>query len=172
MKNNLSFDFTVDKTAKTVCITREFDAELALVWDAFTKQEFLDQWMAPAPWISKTKYMNFVVGGKRFYAMVSPDGQERWSIQEYTSISPKTNFKMLNAFADKDENPELPGSQWDYNFSEQNASLPHRQGITKVTIVIYNESFDRMERLLEGFQQGFIMTLNNLEKLLSSLSHK
>src|SRR5258705_11330934 len=163
MKNVLLFDFTVDKPAKTVYITREFDAPLSLVWDAFTKKEILDQWVAPAPYVSKTKYMNFEVGGKRFYAMVSPEGQERWSIQEYTSITPKTNFKMLNAFADKDENPELPGSEWDYNFSEQN-------GITKVSITIFNESFERMEKLLEGFKIGFTMTLKNLEELLASLS--
>lgn len=165
MNNNLLFDFTVDKATKTVVITREFAAELSLVWDAFTKQEILDRWVAPKPWVSKTKYMNFEVGGKRFYAMVSPEGLERWSIQKYTSITPKTNFKMYNAFADKDENPELPGSEWDYNFSEQN-------GITKVVITIFNESFDRMEKLLEGFQQGFTMTLNNLEKLLASLSKR
>ena len=117
--NNLQFDFTVDKSTNSVFITREFDAELPLVWDAFTKPEILDQWWAPKPWASKTKVMNFEVGGRRFYAMVSPEGQERWSIQKYTSISPKTNFKMLNAFSDKDENPELPGSEWDLNFSEQ-----------------------------------------------------
>jgi uncharacterized protein YndB with AHSA1/START domain len=165
MNTNLLFDFTVDKAAKTVFIKREFAAELSLVWDAFTKQEILDQWTAPAPWIAKTKYMNFEVGGKRFYAMVSPEGQELWLIQKYTSITPTTNFKMWNAFADKDENPELPGSEWDYNFSEQN-------GITKVSITIFNESFDRMERLLEGFQQGFTLTLKNLENLLATLSQK
>ena len=165
MKNNLLFDFTADKTAKTVFITREFDAELSLVWDAFTKQEILDQWSAPAPWMAKTKYMNFEVGGKRFYAMVGPEGQESWIIQKYTSITPTTHFKLWNAFADKDEIPELTGSEWDYNFSEQN-------GITKVTITIFNESFDRMEKLLEGFQQGFTLTLNNLEKLLAILSKR
>ena len=42
--NNLLFDFTVDKAAKTVYITREFAAKLSLVWDAFTKQEIIDQW--------------------------------------------------------------------------------------------------------------------------------
>jgi uncharacterized protein YndB with AHSA1/START domain len=57
--NNLLFDFTVDKSTKTVFITKEFDAELSLVWDAFTKQEILDQWWAPKPWESKTKVMNF-----------------------------------------------------------------------------------------------------------------
>ncbi|MNJ89102.1 hypothetical protein D3C87_66630 [compost metagenome] len=132
MKNN--FDFTVDKAAKTVVIIREFDAELPLVWYAFTQAEILDQWVAPSPWTSKTKFMDFKVGGRRFYAMVSPEGQERWAIQKYTSISPKTNFKLFNAFADKDENPELPGSEWDYTFSEQNGPDGYQR--TKVNITI------------------------------------
>jgi len=166
MSNNLLFDFTVDKPTKTVFITREFAAELPLVWDAFTTPEILDQWVAPKPWLSKTKYMNFEVGGRRFYAMVSPEGQERWAIQEYTSITPKTNFKMHNAFADKDENVELPGSEWEYNFSEQN-------GITTVSIIIKNESLARMEKMIEmGFVQGFKMSIDNLEKLLTTLSEK
>ena len=169
MKNNLLFDFTVDKAAKTVFITREFDADLSLVWDAFTKQEILDQGWAPKPWASKTKVMNFKVGGRRFYAMVSPEGQERWAIQKYTSISPKTNFKMFNAFADKDENPELPGSVWDFNFSEQNGPGGHR--VTKVSITIYNESLARLEKMIEmGFKEGYAVSMNNLENLLSSLS--
>ena len=166
MTNDLLFDFTVDKTTKTVFITREFDAELSLVWDAFTKAEILDQWVAPKPWVSKTKFMDFKVSGRRFYAMVSPEGQERWSIQKYTFISPKTNFKMFNAFADKDENPELPGSDWDYTFSEQN-------GKTTVHITIYNESLARLEKMIEmGFKEGYAMTMKNLEELLATLSQK
>ena len=165
-KNDLLFDLTVDKTTKTVFINREFDAGLSLVWDAFTKQEILDQWVAPKPWTSKTKYMNFEVGGQRFYAMVSPEGQEHWSIQKYTSISPKTNFKMFNAFADKDETAELPGSDWDYTFSEQNEK-------TTVHITIYNESLARMEKMIEmGFTEGFKMSMANLENLLTTLSKK
>ncbi len=164
--NDLLFDFTLDKSKKTAFINREFDADLSLVWDAFTKQEILDQWWAPKPFISKTKHMNFEVGGRRFYAMVSPEGQERWAIQKYTSISPKTNFKFINAFADKDENPELPGSEWDLSFSEKN-------GKTKVSVSIYNESLERMEKMIEmGFKEGFMMTLKSLEDLLATLSGK
>ena len=169
MTHTMLFDFTVDKTTKTVFINREFDADLSLVWDAFTKQELLDQWVAPKPWVSKTKFMDFKVGGRRFYAMVSPEGQERWAIQKYTSISPKTNFKMFNAFADKDENPELPGSEWDFNFSEQNGPDGYR--VTKVSITIYNESLARLEKMIEmGFKEGYAVSMNNLENLLSSLS--
>ena len=164
--NDLLFDFTLDKSKKTVFINREFDADLSLVWDAFTKQEILDQWWAPKPFASKTIVMNFKVGGRRFYAMVSPEGQERWSIQKYTSISPKTNFKFLNAFADKDENPELPGSEWDLSFSEED-------GKTKVTVSIYNESLERMEKMIEmGFKEGFMMTLKSLQDVLATLSGK
>ena len=73
---------------------------------------------------------------------------------------------MFNAFADQDENPELPGSDWDYNFSEQN-------GKTKVSITIYNESLARMEKMIEmGFTEGFKMSMNNLENLLATLSQK
>src|SRR5688500_7448022 len=164
MMNNLLFDFTVDKATKTVFITREFDADLSLVWDAFTKPEILVQWVAPKPWISRTKYMDFKVGGRRFYAMVSPEGQERWAIQKYTSISPKTNFKMFNAFADKDEMPELPGSEWDYTFTEH----PDGHPVTKVSITIYNESLARMEKMIEmGFREGFTMSMKNLEDFLA-----
>ena len=163
MKNNLLFDFTVDKSSKTVFVTKEFDADLSLVWDAFTKQEILDLWWAPKPYLSKTKSMDFKVGGRRFYAMVSPEGQENWQLQKYTSINPKTNFKYFSAFADKDENPFLPGSDWDLSFSEQN-------GTTKVNITIKNDSLERMEKMIEmGFKEGFTMTLNDLEILLQHL---
>ena len=105
--------------------------------------------------------MDFKVGGHRFYAMVGPEGYERWAIQTYTSISPKTNFKMSNAFADKDGNPKLPGSDWDYTFTEEN-------GKTKVTITVYNESRERMEKMIEmGFIEGFKASMSNLESLLA-----
>ena len=163
MKNNLLMDFTVDKATKTVFVTKEFDAGLDLVWDAFTIKEILDQWWAPKPFVSVTKVMDFKVGGRRFYAMVSPEGHEMWAIHNYTSITPKTNFNYLNAFADKDGNPQLPGSDWDYTFSENN-------GITKVSIAIKNESLERMEKMIEiGFVGGFTATLNELETLLSTL---
>jgi len=164
MNHNFPLEFSVDKITKMVYINRVFAADLQLVWAAFTQPELLDQWVAPKPWTSKTKYMNFEVGGKRFYAMVSPEGQEHWSIQEYTSITPKTNFKLFNAFADIDENPQLPGSHWEYTFEAQNET-------TMVKISIYNESLERLEKMIVmGFKDGFSMSITNLETLLMVLS--
>ena len=159
-------EFIVDKETKTVSITKEFDAERELVWDAYTKPELLDQWWAPKPFASRTKVMEFREGGRRFYAMVSPEGVERWVLQKYNSITPKTNFKFFNAFADENETLELPGSDWDLNFSEQD-------GTTKVSISIYNESLERLERMIEfGFREGTEVHLKNLEELLAKLSQQ
>jgi hypothetical protein len=49
---------------------------------------------------------------------------------------------MLNAFADKDENLDVPGSNWDFNFSEEN-------GIAKVIIAIKNDSPERLKKCLK-----------------------
>ena len=160
---NLLFDFTVDKTTNTIFINREFDAELSNVWEAFTKAEFLDQWWAPKPWLSKTKIMDLKIGGRRFYAMVGPEGEEHWSIEQFTSISPKTNLKWLSSFADEDGtvNEQLPTSEWALSFSEQ-------EGITSVNITIKHKTFADIEMYLQmGFKEGFTKTLNELQVLLT-----
>jgi uncharacterized protein YndB with AHSA1/START domain len=168
MTTNLAFDFTVDKTKNTIFITREFLAELSLVWDAFTKQEILDQWGAPEPWIIKTKYMRFEEGGRRLYSMTSPEGQEHWSIQEFTSISPTSNFKMLTNFSDKDGNINSG-----FQSSENNLDFSEADGVTTVKITIKYATPAILEMMIEkGFREGFTMTMNNLEDLLKTLSKK
>ncbi len=77
---------------------------------------------------------------------------------------------MWNVFTDKDENPEPSGSDWDLTFSEQN---DHRGSpLTTVRIEIYNESLERLERVLEGFKIGMSMTYENLKNLLASLTQR
>jgi uncharacterized protein YndB with AHSA1/START domain len=162
MKNTLLFDFTVDKSTNMVFVTREFEADQASVWDAFTKQEILDLWWAPKPWTSKTRYMNFEPGGRRVYAMCGPAGEEFWSIQEYTAISPIDNFKQIALFTDKDENvsSDMPGSEWNLDFSEAD-------GITTVNISIKHKTLAALEKMIQmGFQGGMTMILNELSQLL------
>ena len=164
MNSDLLFDFSVNKEDKTVYIVREFRATLDVVWRAWTTAELLDKWWGPKPCVSKTKAMNFEVGGRRFSAMILPDGQERWLLQKFTSITPKTNFKTYNAFADENENPELPGSDWDLSFDEQN-------GRTKVSISIYNESRERFDQIADGFKAGFTVALEQLDTMLETAAN-
>lgn len=168
MNTELFFDFTVDKATNTIYIKREFDAALSLVWDAFTKQEILDLWGAPAPWKARTRHMEFKVGGRRHYAMVNEEGQEFWSVQDFTSITPMSNLQYLSGFTDKDENinPEFYGSRNNLDFSEHN-------GITTLSMSIQYTSSDILQMMVEkGFREGFTASLENLEKWLAGASKK
>jgi uncharacterized protein YndB with AHSA1/START domain len=174
MKNNLLFDFTVDKATNTVFISREFDAELSLVWDAFTKPAILDQWGAPEPWITQTISMDFKVGGRRFYKMISPEGQEYYSVQDFTSITPRTNFKYISGSSDKDQNinPAFYGAENNLDFSETKAR-PDGRVITTFRMTIKYKDPATLEMMAnDRFKEGFTMTLNILEKLLAILSQK
>jgi uncharacterized protein YndB with AHSA1/START domain len=113
----------------------------------------------------KNKEYDFEVGGRRFYAMVSPEGEEHWAIQDFTSISPKDNFQFKDAFADKEENinEQMPSAKWNLDFAENT-------GITTVKISIKHEKLADIEMHIQmGFKEGFTMTLNELDNLLSSL---
>lgn len=102
---NLMFDFTVDKATNTIHVTREFAADLDLVWDAWTKAEILDQWSAPKPWVARTKEMDFREGGRWLYAMISPENVAHWSLVEFINIQPKSSFSTKNSFCDENGNP-------------------------------------------------------------------
>jgi uncharacterized protein YndB with AHSA1/START domain len=114
--------------------------------------------------------MDFKVGGRRFYKMVSPEGQEHFSVQDFTSISPKTRLKYISGFSDKDENinPAFYGSENDLNFSETIG--PDNSPVTTVRITIKYTSLAVLEMMIEkGFKEGFTLTMTNLEKLLATM---
>jgi len=161
MKNNLLMDFTVNKETSSVHVKREFNADLAAVWSAWTEPEILDQWWAPAPWKSKTKNMEFKKGGRRLYAMLGPAGEEHWAIADFKSITPKTNFKYLDAFCDSEGNlnAEFPRSDWNVNFTEQD-------GNTFVDIQIRHEKLSDLEMIIQmGFKEGFTIAMEGLDKI-------
>nr|WP_315246408.1 SRPBCC domain-containing protein [uncultured Flavobacterium sp.] len=164
MKTNLLMNFTVDKENKTVNVKRKFKAPIANVWSAWTEPEILDQWWAPAPWKARTKSMDFKVGGQRIYAMVGPEGEEHWALADFKSITPKTNFKYLDAFCDSEGNlnQDFPRSDWDVTFSEKDNS-------TFVDVVIKHEKLSDLEMIIEmGFKEGFTIAMEGLDKVFES----
>lgn len=165
---NLLFDFTVDKDTATIHITREFDADLDLVWDAFTKAEILDQWMGPKPWRVQTKEMDFREGGRWLYTMISPENVStgRWSLAEFVEIQPKSSFTTKNSFSDENGNPIDTG----FTFSMTKNSF--KAGAEKTTVQIAKKmaSLSELEQFVAmGYKEGFAMSLANLDEYLRAL---
>lgn len=165
MNSNLLFDFTINKETQTVHVKREFNADLPLVWDAWTKPELLDQWWAPKPYQNKTKLMDFREGGTWLYCMVSPQNEIHWCKNDYLKIEPHVSYTGLDAFCDENgiDNLEMPRTEWTNTFSEE-------KGITLVSIAAKYKTLADLEKVIEmGFKEGFTMGLNQLETLLSTL---
>lgn len=164
MNSNLLFDFSVNKENKTIHVKREFAANLDLVWDAWTKPEYLDLWWAPKPYRTQTKSMDFREGGSWLYAMLSPENVAHWCRADYQKIENKKSFSGLDAFCDEDGNinHEFPRSLWANVFTQTD-------GNTVVNITITYSSLEDLEKIIElGFKEGFTMALGNLDECLAS----
>lgn len=165
MKNNLLFDFLVDKENKLIKVTREFEAPLELVWDAWTNAEILDQWWAPLPYRNETISMNFIKGGMWHYAMISPANEKHYCKAYYQHIEHLTTFSYKDAFCnDKGEDlTEMPSMNWTNTFTATTT-------ISTVSVVLKFDTIDQLENIIKmGFQEGFTMGLNQLDNLLSAI---
>ncbi|MTI87622.1 MAG: SRPBCC domain-containing protein [Balneolaceae bacterium] len=168
MKNELMTDFSVDKENKILKVKREFLSPKKHVWAAWTEPELLDQWWAPKPWKSETKAMDFREGGRRLYAMVSPEGERHWSLVDFKSITPRTNFKYHSSFCDSQGNlnTDMPQSDWSVDFTGSNGS-------TTVYVEIKPEKFSDLEKMIEmGFKEGFTAILEELAEILPTISNQ
>jgi uncharacterized protein YndB with AHSA1/START domain len=164
--SNLLLNFLIDKAQNTITIKREFAAELALVWDAYTKSELLDQWWAPQPWKAKTKSMDFREGGSWHYAMIGPEGEEHWGKIDYKKIQRQKSFTGIDSFTDAEANIKeaLPQSNWTVNFTS-NADL------TLVESQIVFDDLAQLEATIQmGFKEGITIAMEGLDKLLITLS--
>jgi len=164
MNPHLQFDFIVNKENKTVNVTREFAANLQLVWDAWTKPELLDLWWAPKPYVNKTKSMDFRESGRWLYCMISPEGETHWCLNNYKKINHLKGFSGLDAFCDEEGNinMDFPRTLWTNTFAA-NANT------TTVTIVAQYDKLEDLEKVIAmGFKEGFTMALGNLDELLET----
>lgn len=169
MIDNLLFDFTVDKATATIHITREFAADIDLVWDAFTKADILDQWVAPNPWRAQTKEMDFREGGRWLYAMISPENVHHWSLVDFIKIEAKSSFSSKNSFSDENGNSNNPA------FSSSLTETIFKVGAEATTVQIIKKMADlaQLEKFVSmGFKEGMAVTLKNLDDLLATLSQR
>ncbi|HMH31500.1 MAG TPA: SRPBCC domain-containing protein [Puia sp.] len=165
---NLLFDFTVDKAMATIYVTREFAADLDLVWDAFTKAEILDQWMGPKPFRVQTKEMDFREGGRWLYAMISPENVAvRWSLAEFVEIQPKSSFTTKNSFSDENGNAINTG----FTFSLTKNSFKAGAEKTTVQIVKKMASLAELEQFIAGgyYEKGLAAGMRNLDEYLLTM---
>jgi uncharacterized protein YndB with AHSA1/START domain len=83
---NLTNETTHIHSGKELTLYRTFDAPVNLVWEAWTKAEYLATWWGPSGFTITTHEMSFVVGGVWRFMMHGPDGTDFPNKIKYTTI--------------------------------------------------------------------------------------
>lgn len=159
-------DITTDLKLATFQAKREFNAEVSLVWRAWTEAELLDQWWAPAPWKCETQFMDFREGGKWIYDMVGPGGERHGGIQIYKTIVFEDFFSGKDAFADElgNINEKLPVCDW------KNTFIKTENGTMVISFAQY-PNVEALETVIKmGMSEGLTMAHNQLEEVLMKLN--
>ncbi|WP_343702545.1 SRPBCC domain-containing protein [Chitinophaga sp.] len=165
MNSNLLFDFSINKENNTIRITREFAADLELVWRAWTTAELLDKWWGPEPYKVETKTMDFREGGFWLYAMVSPDGEKGYAKANFISIVKEKSFASKGGLSDENGNlnPEFPQNLWENTF------IPKENKVLVDMLLTYDSLADLEKELEMGFKEGMTVDFEQLDKLLADL---
>jgi uncharacterized protein YndB with AHSA1/START domain len=153
-----------DPEQPRLTVERVFDAQLDMVWKAWTESKLLDEWWAPKPWKTETHSMHFSPGGQWIYTMNGPQGEKHWCKVEYHKISPNKSFEGIDGFCDENGvlDPTLPAMHWLVNFTPQSSS-------TRVIVHITFDSHEDLMKIVEmGFEEGFASAHDNLEELLAA----
>lgn len=151
-----------DLKEKSILVSREFDAPLANVWNAFTNSKLLDRWWGPSPWRCETKTMNFTVGGQWLYAMVGPEDEKHWACMNYRAIDNQKNIEIEDAFCDEngDINRDLPVARGQMSFTEKG-------NLILVEFKMNYPTEEDVKKLIDmGFEEGITICYDQLDELL------
>jgi len=151
-----------DLVNEKVTVTKHFNARPDAVWQAWTKQDILDQWWAPKPWRTETKKLDFKESGAWQYAMLGPDNEKQYGKFSYTKINAPKGFEAIDSFTDEKGfiSADHPQLKWKTEFRSAGAG-------TDVKIIVSSKTEQAVEKILDmGFEEGFKMALNNLEEYL------
>src|SRR5690554_574882 len=168
MDSNLLFDFSVNKENNIINIKREFDANLELVWKAWTTAELLDQWFGPIHFRAETLSMDCREGGFWLYTLKSDEYGQQWGKTDYHTIVNLKYFTASDSFLDENHQliPDYPISSWKIEFRE-NAN------ITTINVGTTYKSLEDLEKMIEwGYMDGFTAVMKNLDELFKNFKNQ
>ena len=150
-------------TDEQILITREFDAPRRLVWEAYTTPDLVKRWWHAKRGEVTACEMDFRVGGRWRYAMVTPDGVEVAFHGEYREIVP--NERIVST--------EVYEGAWQGEEPEQGtlntATFVEADGRTTLTILVHAPSKEIRDAIIQsGMEDGLQDALDLLEQVATS----
>jgi uncharacterized protein YndB with AHSA1/START domain len=147
-------------TDREVVLTRVFDAEPGLVFDALTKPELLKLWYGPAGWSFDVCEIDLKVGGRWRFVSRRPDGKEIGQLGVYREIVPGERLVNTESWED-----------WDAGETLVTTVLTGHGGKTTFTSTILFPSQEVRDTVLKsGLEHGARETYDKLADVLASIA--
>lgn len=94
-------------------LTRDYDAPIELVFEAWTRAEHLQNWQVPFDGFKfEFAHADIRPGGFTLHKMTAPNGFEMWLKTEYRSVTPHTELAFVqytsNEAGEFVPNPKMP----------------------------------------------------------------
>lgn len=142
-----------EKNIEPSIIVREFDAPRALVFDAWTQVQHLNNWMFPMPGCQcDFVSANIVNGGTSLHKITMPNGHEMWLFTKYEEVSAPEKLVFLQ-YMSNESGDILPNSHMPDWPKDMLATL-HFESLseTKTKITFYWEPRNPTEQELAVFE--------------------
>jgi uncharacterized protein YndB with AHSA1/START domain len=163
-------------TVEPSILTREYDAPIQLVFDAWTQAEHLKNWQIPQQGFA-CDYVKADIqpGGSTLHKMSAPNGFEMWLLTKYEEITPPTTivFRQYNSNEAGEimPNPQMPN--WPKEV-RATVKLEEVNGKTKLEFIWQpvdptKEEAETFEGSRSQHGQGWGAGLDQLTNYLASL---
>ncbi len=153
-------------TDEQILIVREFDAPRQQVWQAFTTPELVRRWWHAKRGEMTACEMDFRIGGRWRYAMVTPDGFEVAFHGDYVEIVPEERVVTREFYEG------IPEGVSDEDATTLNTATFTGDGArTTLTILIQAANKISRDAILEsGMEDGLQDALDLLEEAAAALA--
>jgi uncharacterized protein YndB with AHSA1/START domain len=145
---------------REIVMTRDLDAPIGMVFDAFTKPDLVRRWLGvQGGWTWAVCEIDLRVGGSYRYVWRSPDGSEMGMGGVYREIVPPRRVVSTERF----DHPWYPGE------AVGTLSLTEAEGKTTVTHTIVYETKEARDAVLKSpMEQGVASSYNTLDEILKA----
>ncbi|MFL1380745.1 SRPBCC family protein [Nocardiopsis protaetiae] len=92
-------------------VTREFNAPVGRVWEAWSTPEGIRAWWGPGPFTCPHAEVDLRPGGSALVAMRAPEefgGGDQWAVWDFTDVEPGRRFEYVFRFTDENGAPTPP----------------------------------------------------------------
>lgn len=154
-------------------ITRQLQAPIQQVFDAWSQQDQLQQWWGPKGFTIGVKSFDFNPGGLFHYNMQAGNMAPMWGRFRYVDIEAPHRIVFINSFSDENGGITRAPFEEQWPLEMRNiVTLSEAGGVTTLTLTGSAENATPEEAAVyganhESMHQGFGGTFDNLEAFLA-----